>query len=147
MTARPDNSHTMSTSDVKVLSPPLPPGRADRKALGYTSEIQRLRALGYTFEAIRLALADAGIHVGLTTVKREAARPATPLRAPTWPSKPMQVSGSPPMPTPPSPANSPIASSAYRSGKQIAEEFIQSHVTNPLVRAKMESAGNADETH
>jgi hypothetical protein len=66
----------MTTLDIKTLQPQLPPGRANRKALAYTHEIQRLRALGYTFDAIRLALLDVGVVVGLTTVKREAAHAA-----------------------------------------------------------------------
>jgi hypothetical protein len=58
------------------LTPRLPPGRKSRKALAYASEIRRLRAEGYTNEAIREALADAGVKVSRSTVHREASRQA-----------------------------------------------------------------------
>ena len=56
------------------LTPKLPPGRSNRKALAFSTEIHRLRTGGYSFEAIRLALRDVGVDVSRTTVKREAAR-------------------------------------------------------------------------
>ncbi len=59
------------------LTPRLPPGRKSRKALAFADEIRRLRALGYTNEAIRQALADAGVEVSSSTVHREATRPVT----------------------------------------------------------------------
>lgn len=59
------------------LNPKHPPGRASRKALLYAHEVRRLRAEGYTLEAIRQALFDVGISVSLSTVRREAARPPT----------------------------------------------------------------------
>lgn len=57
------------------LTPRLPPGRKSRKALAFADEIRRLRALGYTNDAIRQALADAGVNVSSSTVHREATRP------------------------------------------------------------------------
>lgn len=59
------------------LKPKMPPGRSSRKALRYVHEVRRLRAEGHTLESIRLALLDAGISVSLSTVRREAARPAS----------------------------------------------------------------------
>jgi len=56
------------------LKPRRPPGRVDRKAWQYAVDIQRLRAEGYSFEAIRLALLDVGVAVSESTVRREAAR-------------------------------------------------------------------------
>ena len=56
------------------LTPKGPPGRSSRKALLYAREVQRLRAEGYSLEAIRLALLDVGVTVSLSTVSREAAR-------------------------------------------------------------------------
>ncbi len=56
------------------LDPKHPPGRTNRKARAYQSEIARLRAEGYTCDAIRVALADSGVHVSRSTVQREAAR-------------------------------------------------------------------------
>jgi len=61
-------------SNRMYLTPKLPPGRANRKALAFVAEINRLRAAGYSFEAIRLALLDAG------------ARPREDLRPPPQPS-------------------------------------------------------------
>lgn len=57
------------------LNPMHPPGHASRKALQYAHEVRRLRAEGYTLEAIRQALLDVGISVSLSTVRREARRP------------------------------------------------------------------------
>jgi hypothetical protein len=57
------------------LVPRRPQGsKATRKALGFNAEIRRLRAEGYTFEAIREALEDAGVFVSRSTVMREACR-------------------------------------------------------------------------
>src|SRR5437867_4500038 len=61
-------------SDVMKLVPIRPPGRSTRKTRAFALEICELRAQGYTFEAIREALAAAGIHVSNATVRREAAR-------------------------------------------------------------------------
>lgn len=130
----------MTTNDVKVLSPQLPPGRADRKALGYTGEIQRLRALGYTFPAIRLALADVGVQVSLTTVKREAAQRVVPSPRPVSPSTPMRTED--PLPATPGATDSPPVAPHRRSGRQIAEEFVQSHVSHPLLRAQLPGDDN-----
>jgi len=56
------------------LVPIRPPGPNARKARAYESDILQLRAQGYTFEAIREALAAAGVHVSNSTVQREVAR-------------------------------------------------------------------------
>jgi hypothetical protein len=56
------------------LIPRRPPGPIPRKASAFGAEIRRLRALGYTAEAIREALADAGVHVSNSTVQRYAKR-------------------------------------------------------------------------
>jgi hypothetical protein len=58
------------------LVPARPPGPNARKARAFAAEIALLRAQGYTFEAIREALAGAGVHVSNSTVQREAARAA-----------------------------------------------------------------------
>lgn len=58
------------------LTPRQPPGRKSRKARAFSTEIRRLRGLGYSTEAIREALADVGVHVSKSTVQREASRPA-----------------------------------------------------------------------
>jgi hypothetical protein len=56
------------------LIPARPPGSNARKARAFACEIRQLRDKGYTFEAIREALAAAGIHVSNSTVQREVAR-------------------------------------------------------------------------
>jgi cytosine/adenosine deaminase-related metal-dependent hydrolase len=69
------NPHPGSDA-TQTLVPRCPPGRTNRKARAYSAEILRLRAQGYGLEAIREALADAGVHVSNSTVQREAARQA-----------------------------------------------------------------------
>ncbi len=141
---REDTASTMTTLDIKALQPQLPPGRANRKALAYTPEIQRLRALGYTFDAIRLALLDIGIVVGLTTVKREAAHgighacslASAPAAGQTHyrpASPPEERAGSGP-------------GAARRSGKDIAEAFAQSHLEHPLVRQGLPRTARKDDS-
>ncbi len=128
-----------------VLTPKLPPGRANRKALAYTAEIQRLRASGYSFEAIRLTLLDAGLAVSRTTVKREAAKRPTVTHSARERSTPdpiakaappalaaLSVSGEPAS-APPSPVT---FAGDTRSGKEIAEAFMQGRITNPLMQQK-----------
>ena len=56
------------------LQPRRQPGRTDRKAAAYVSEILRLRAEGYTYEAIREALADVGIELSTSALRREVRR-------------------------------------------------------------------------
>ena len=60
------------------LIPRRPPGRCSRKARTFSAEIKRLRAEGYSFGAIREALAEAGVVVSTSTVQREAARGTSP---------------------------------------------------------------------
>lgn len=77
---------TRSTSNGRGglrLTPRHPPGRSSRKARAYAAEIGRLHALGYTLDAIRTALADVGVIVSLSTVRREAIRCETPSQTAT----------------------------------------------------------------
>jgi hypothetical protein len=122
------------------LTPKRPPGRSSRKALEYEEEIQRLRSLGYSFDAIRSALADAGIHVSKSTVRREAARPlpmvqaATAVRTalPPAPISPGLLGPDAGKPAPPGEAVSP--STPTRTSKDLAADFCSKHITNPLLR-------------
>jgi hypothetical protein len=98
------------------LSPTDPPGRRTRKARVYWTDIQRLRARGYTFEAIRSALAAVGVDVSNRTVQREAARPPDVRDDTTNALLPAQ-----------------------RRGKDVAEAFRRSQCANPLIRAKDKS--------
>lgn len=123
------------------LVPVRPPGPNTRKARAFAAEIRQLRAQGYTFEAIREALAGAGVHVANSTVQREMARaarqpstapatdrslidrPAPPSPAPVGPDRPVTLQG--------------ISLPADGlSGREIAEAFVSSQSTNPLIRAK-----------
>lgn len=115
------------------LAPKDPPGRSTRRARGFVADIRQLRAQGYTFEAIRQALAEAGVKVSKSTVQREMTRLASTSPsgsvAVTEPSLPVSV---------PATAPSPVAPSVVtdlRSGKEIAEAFAGTRITNPLFRA------------
>ena len=123
------------------LVPMQPPGRITRKARNFEAEIVQLRAQGYTLEAIRRALAGAGVHVSISTVRREANRHATPNPV-------AAASSNTPGVRPPSPPQASATSVApaglvitaalpeQRSGKEIAEAFVRNQSTNPLIRAK-----------
>ena len=118
-----------------------PPGRITRKARDFEAEIVQLRAQGYTLVAIRRALAGAGVHVSISTVRREANRhaAANPVAAATSntpgvrPPSPPQASA-----TSVAPAGLVITAALpeQRSGKEIAEAFVRNQSTNPLIRAK-----------
>jgi hypothetical protein len=120
-----------------TLAPKLPPGRANRKALQYAADIHRLRRAGYTFSAIRQALLDVGLHVSLSTVKREGAR-RFPSAIPVAPVAAALV----PMPSPASRPADGLAVPArpqvrpVRRGHDIAEAFFKDRIDNPLIRAK-----------
>ncbi|WP_428424464.1 hypothetical protein [Methylibium sp.] len=128
------------------LSPKRPPGRSTRKARAFGAEIGQLRAQGYTFEAIREALAEAGVHVSRSTVQREVARhaqgptavgaagvflPLAPARTPAVTEAPAALDGTP-------------ARTELRSGKDIAEAFVRDRITNPLLRTR---SSNEDSRH
>lgn len=120
-----------------TLAPKLPPGRANRKALGFAVDIHRLRNAGYTFSAIRVALLDAGINVSLSTIKREAARRQTSAmcaqqtgdaQRPPLTTVPMAACPDATTPRPLVPQGA--------GGREIAEAFFNAHPSNPLVRTK-----------
>ena len=115
------------------LAPKDPPGRSTRRARGFAADIGQLRAQGYTFEAIRQALDEAGVKVSKSTVQREMARMAstssTGSVAVTEPSLPVSVPASAPS------SAAPSVVTDLRSGKEIAEAFAGTRITNPLFRA------------
>jgi hypothetical protein len=113
-------------TDEMTLHPPRPPGRSTRKARAFHAEIGQLRAQGYTFEAIREALAAAGVMVSKSTVQREAARHAT-RAACVHPRAATQA--------PAAPIDTPVRP-GLRSGKDLAEDFVRSRITNPLLRTR-----------
>ncbi len=135
-----------------ALTPKLPPGRSNRKALAYTAEIRRLRDSGYSFDAIRLTLLELGLKVGVTTLKREVAKkPLTALAAPHLPV-PQPRSQQPTSATAactalltqaePSPAPASFVGDS-RSGKEIVEAFMQGRITNPLLQ-RTKNEGRSD---
>lgn len=112
------------------LAPKHPPGRRTRKARAFKAEIRQLRAEGYTFEAIRAALADAGVQVSRSTVQREAARQALDAAGEDGA---VRHAAKPTKRRPPEPALAPARAEPL-SGKDIAEAFVRSRITNPLIR-------------
>ena len=131
------------------LVPTDPPGRSSRKAKRFAQDMRELRAQGYTFEAIRMALAAVGVHVSNATVQREVAR-ATKAASSAQGSgsgvRPdefqpartqAQVSTSPPSSTAPQSSQVVSVETDMRSGKEIAEAFASSRITNPLARARL----------
>jgi hypothetical protein len=138
------------------LVPVRPPGPNARKARAFAVDIVRLRSQGYTFEAIREALAGAGVHVSNSTVQREAARAARhpPVTTSTHTAPPdanpaahragsgatVRAKGrEAPAPAAPPPApgdGGPSIFASGPSGKDVAEAFMSTQITNPVVRAK-----------
>ena len=117
------------------LTPKFPPGRASRKALAFAAEINRLRAAGYSFEAIRVALLEVGVMVSRTTVKREAAR----TLAAAWPTHEHVLQTA--IPVVPAGVDGEMIKPASfagdsRSGKEIAESFMKRRVNNPLMQER-----------
>ncbi len=142
----PDQDRVESESvlihPAEVLAPSSPPGRRNRKGRAFEDQIARLRAEGYTLEAIRDALAAVGVHVSKSTVQREAARKVKLSQAPGLAGSPARrlIAGATPSPLPTAPSpTSPAASPTPAdrcSGKDIAEAFVRSRVTNPLIRPR-----------
>lgn len=122
------------------LAPLRPPGPSSRKARAFAAEIRLLREQGHTFESIREALAAAGVHVSNSTVQREAARAARLLPStPALPRRLLDESAPSPSEAPPErparPSDS-FESAEGPSGKEVAEAFARSRITNPLIRTK-----------
>lgn len=118
-----------------LLQPKRPPGRADRKAAAYASEIARLRVEGYTYGAIREALAEVGIQLSESALRREMRRlqhvvppfalahvPTTTRDLLTRPGTQKQATGPPSAPD--------------KCGRDIAEAFFDAHSSNPLFPTK-----------
>src|SRR6218665_315948 len=107
------------------LVPTDPPGRSSRKARRFAQDMRVLRAQGYTFVAIRMALAAVGVQVSNATVQREveSGRGVTG----EFPSaEPVQA-----------PVTSGITRETdLRSAKEIAEAFTATQNANPLFRPR-----------
>ena len=131
------------------LVPTDPPGRSSRKARRFAQDMRELRAQGHTFEAIRMALAAVGVHVSNATVQREVARAtkgtsvaqvlasgARPDEVPSALTQPL-TSATPPQTTTPQSPQVASVQTDMRSGKEIAEAFASSRITNPLALARL----------
>ncbi len=117
------------------LQPKRPPGRADRKAAAFASEIVQLRAEGYTYEAIREALAEFGIEVTEGTLRREIRRQQRSLHTIPGARPLSQIPDDLPRPVQRAlPAGA--SSSMLATGREIAEAFFDAHPSNPLFLAK-----------
>jgi hypothetical protein len=128
---------------VVKLVPLQPPGRITRKARDFEADIVQLRAQGYTLNAIRQALAAAGVHVGITTVRREvlrrAAVPVTPAKANDGNAQGVVPSRSSHDATPVATSSEGIGTLApthWGNGRDVAEAFTRHRITNPLIRAR-----------
>jgi transposase InsO family protein len=99
------------------------------------SEILRLRAGGYTYEAIREALADVGIELSTSALRREMRRSERQADHTGWATRPatrMPANArSPPLPPPPR-----LRPPASTSGREDAESFFNAHPSNPLLRTQ-----------
>ena len=128
-------------SGVKLV-PLSPPGRITRKARDFEADIVQLRAQGHTLDAIRQALNAAGVHVSISTVRREALRSEAAVPAPPA-ERAMRLANSAAVPThvqsavalPAAPASTALPA-AWRSGKDVAQAYTSSVITNQFVRAK-----------
>ena len=120
-----------------TLTPKRPPGRLNRKALAFAADIQRLHWQGHSCEAIRQALADAGLSVSRSTVTREVARlakakvfadssgTATATDVPRAPARE------------PDPVSTAALTSDPRSGQEIAASWVAGRNTNPFLLARI----------
>jgi hypothetical protein len=117
------------------LIPKDPPGRVNRKARAFETEIARLRAEGYTCEAIRTALNDVGVQVSLSTVQREAIRSSS-LRHPAMASVAVPRPETARAPSPSVAYSPPSLVSDPRTSKEIAAEFVSKRINNRLLRER-----------
>jgi hypothetical protein len=121
------------------LQPKRPPGRIDRKAAAYAAEIVRLRAEGYTYEAIRQALAEVGIELSECALRREVRRhEGRNVGAPPNARPLSRGPATPPLSVTRTLATGP-PSSTHATGREIAEAFFNANPSNPLLPTKESS--------
>jgi hypothetical protein len=120
------------------LQPLRQPGRVDRKAAVYASEIARLRRTGYTYEAIREALAAVGVELSTSALRREVRRlemrPASAL--PEAPPAEPAVVKTPSVSSIPQPH---AAAPVRGRSRDIAESFFNAHFSHPLIQTTPEA--------
>lgn len=137
---RPDSANGNLSSQGKSAPGPLEiqpadsPGRRSRKVRAYADRIRELHAKGYSIEVIRDALARAGVVVSWSTVQREAARPCAAQAH----AAPSHRNACAPPPARASPQRAEVPSDASQlsaevSGKDFAEAFMNSRVSNRLL--------------
>lgn len=99
-----------------------------------------MRAEGYTYEAIREALASVGITLTEASLRREVRRPQKQPRCTTAESPDRQELGGQLLPSKNhrTSASCP-ANTDGNGGRQVAEEFFNAHPSNPLLRSKERS--------
>ena len=118
-----------------TLTPNRPPGRPNRKALAFAPEIGRLHRLGYSAEAIRQTLADAGLIVSRRTVTREVARHPKHPRVTAMTREALgAVVTSSPLPTLSAGTAMSSLPADRRTGREIAADFFSNRITNSLLR-------------
>ena len=120
-----------------TLIPNGPAGRLNRKALAFASEIGQLYLRGYSCEAIRRALADAGLSVSRSTVTREVARHVKRRQAGQTTSETVALVAERPSLSPPKPVASSALASDPRSGREIAAAWVKDFPANPLIRVRI----------
>lgn len=117
------------------LQPKRPPGRVDRKAGAYATEILRMRSEGYTYAAILEALEDVGITTTEASLRREVRRPQKHLSLAR--ALHPHEAGAVPQPTETPDADTrvpPPEIAAGHRGRRVAEAFFEAHPSNPLFR-------------
>ena len=118
-----------------TLTPRRPPGRPNRKALAYESEIARLRLAGYSCKAIWELLVAEGLQLSLSSVKREVARIAR-RRRPA--SSHLALTPTPtPQVAPRAAASAPASVDLSLTGPEVAKAWMERQITNPLIRARI----------
>ena len=118
------------------LQPKREPGRNDRKAAAYAREILRLRLEGYTFESIREALADVGVAVTGTTLRREIRRQQRVLERAGGDTRLATRTGPAASTTLPPSWTAVSLMQSGLSGREIAEAYFNANPSNPLLRAR-----------
>jgi hypothetical protein len=123
------------------LVPKRPPGRVDRKAAAYAADIAELRDAGYTYEAIREALLDVGVVASTSALRREVRRLRTREVGRALHSAP----GPPPAALTPAASRQPLAPPPRlpphdlpggMRGRDVAEAFFSTHLSNPLLKSQ-----------
>lgn len=127
------------------LEPNEPIGRPNRKARGHLDDIASLRRQGYSLEAIRRTLFNAGIVVSKSTVHREAkkalacqTRPLQGLQQPALP--PLRRESRATLSARPATSDTEDHQLVQRmfdtnsNGKEFAETFMRNRISNPLLR-------------